>query len=124
MHELDRVFHRDDMVPAVLVREVHHRCQGCGLARTGRPRHHHQALVQHGELLEHRGQGRVEFLEVFKREDLGGNLAEHGRDAVLLREEIGAEPRHARDFVAKIHVARFLERLDLVLGRDLVEHHF
>ena len=122
VHKLDRVLDGDDVIVPVLVGVVHHRRQGGGLARAGRPGHHHQAAVQHGEFLQHRRQRRVQLLEVFEGQHLGGNLAEDGRDAVLLVEEVGAEARHLRNFVAEIHVPRFLEELDLVLRRDLVEH--
>ena len=68
------------------------------------------------------GQRRVELLKVLEGKDLGRNLAEDGGDAVFLVEEIGAEAGDVRDLVAEIDVAGFLEDLDLVLGRDLVEH--
>ena len=74
------------------------------------------------EFLQHGGQRRVELLEILERKHLARNLAEHGGDAVLLVEEIGAEAGDVRDFVAEIHVAGFLEDLDLVLRRDFVEH--
>ena len=49
-------------------------------------------------------------------------MAEHGGNAILLVEEIGAEAGDVRDLVAEINVAGFFEDLDLVLGRDLIEH--
>ena len=72
---------------------------------------------QHGELLEHRRQP-----ELLGRQDVVRNLAEDRADPVLLHEEVGAEAGQARDLVAEIDVAGFLEDLDLVLGGDLVEH--
>jgi hypothetical protein len=53
---------------------------------------------------------------------LAGNLPEHGGDAALLLEKIGAETGDVGNLVAEIHVAGFFENLQFELGRDLVEH--
>ena len=82
----------------------------------------HQALVQHAELFQHRGQRRAHFFKVLEREHRAGNLAEDGGDAVFLGEEIGAKTRDAGDFIAEVNVAGFLEGFDLVLRGDFVEH--
>ncbi len=124
VHEFDGVFHGDDMVAAIFVRIIHHGGQGRGFAGAGRPGDDDQAAVEHGKLLQYRGQRGVEFLKILEGKHLAWNLAEHGGDAVLLVEEIGAEAGDVRDFVTEIHVAGFLEHLDLVLGGDFVEHLF
>ena len=83
VNEFDRVLDSNDMVLAVLVGVIHNGRQRGGFARPGRPGHHHQALVQHGEFLEHRRQRRVELLKILERKDLAGNLAKNRRDAVF-----------------------------------------
>ena len=78
--------------------------------------------MKHREFLQYRRQRRIEPFKIFKPQHPAGNLPEHGRDAVLLVEEIGAEPRDIRNLVAEIHITGFLEHFDLVLRRDLVQH--
>ena len=115
--EFDRVFDRDDVILARLVRVIHDRRQRRGLAAAGRAGDEDESLVQLGELFHDRRQAQL-----FGREDLRGNLAEDRGNAVLLVEEVGAETGHAGNFVAEVDVAGFFEDLDLVLRRDLVEH--
>ena len=67
-------------------------------------------------------QRRIEFFEVLEGKHAAGNLAEHGGDAVFLVEEVDAEARNVRNFVAEVHVAGFLELFDFVIRRDFVEH--
>ena len=110
VHEFDRILHRDDVVAAVLVRVIHHGRQRGGFAGAGRAGDDHQPAVQHGELLEDGRQRGVELLKILEGQHLAGNLAEDRRDAVLLVEEIGAEPGDVGDLVAEIDVAGFLER--------------
>ena len=92
------------------------------LPGAGRAGHHHQSPVQHGKLLQHGRQRSIELFEIFKRQHLGGNLAEHSGDAVFLIEEICAEAGDVGDFIAEIDIAGFFEDFDLVLGRDFVQH--
>src|ERR1051325_3897225 len=124
VHELDWVFHRDNMVAPVLVGVVRHSGQRRGFAGAGGPRDNDEATVKHGKLFQHRRQRGVKLLKVLKRQNLAGDLPEDSADAVFLIEEIGAEARDVGNFVTEIHVAGFLEMLDLVLGGDFVEHLF
>ena len=78
--------------------------------------------MQHGELFQHGGQGRVELLEILERKHLGRDLPEHGGDTVLLVEKIGAEAGHAGDLVAEVHVARLFKHFYLIFRCDLIEH--
>ena len=78
--------------------------------------------MQHREFLQHRRQGRVEFFKIFERQHFRRNLAKDRGAAVLLVEEIRAEPGHVRDFVTKVHVPGFFIQFDFVVGRDFVEH--
>jgi hypothetical protein len=57
---------------------------------------------------------------LFERENLGRDEPEHGRDAVPLVQEIDAVTRHARQFVAEVHVPGFLKDLDLGFRSNLV----
>ena len=122
MHEFDRIFDGDDMIAAVLVDVIHHGGERGGLARAGGAGDHDQTAVQHAELLQHVGERGVELLKVLEGENFGRNLAEDCPDAILLVEEIGAEAGDVRDLVTEVHVAGFFKHLDLILGRDLVEH--
>src|SRR4030095_3637510 len=87
------------------------------LAGAGRPRDQDQPLVQHRRLLEDGWQAQL-----VGGEDLGRDLAEDRAAAVLLHEVVGAEPRDVGDLVTEVDVARLLEGLDFLLGRDLVQH--
>ncbi len=80
--------------------------------------------MQHGKFLQYSRQRRIEFLEILKRKHFARDLAENSRDAVFLIKEIGAKPRDIGDFVTEINIASFLEYLNLVFGRNFIEHLF
>ena len=109
VHELDRVFHRDDVVVAVLVGVIHHRRERGGFAGAGRAGDDDQALVGAWRTFSSTA-GRRELQNLRTKAPCLG-LAEHGADAVLLVEEIGAEAGDVRDFVAEVHVAGFFKDL-------------
>ena len=107
MHELDRVFDRDDVIVPLHVGVIHHRRQRGRFAGTGRAGDQDQALLQHRKFLQHRRQTRdLRTVRTLRRDQ-----TEDRRDAVFLLEEIRAVTGDARNFVAEIDVARFLRRV-------------
>ena len=122
MHEFDGVFDCDNVVFTIFVRVIHHCRQRRGFAGTRRAGHDDQSAIQQRKLFENGRQRRVKFFKILERKHAAGNLAEHSGDAVFLIEKIDAETRDFRDFVAEVHVARFLEGFDFVIRRDFVEH--
>ena len=119
MNELDGVLHRDDMIFPVFVGMVQHGRHGGGLAAACGPRHKDEPFVQHRSA---RQNGREP--EVLGGQDLRRNLTEDRGATVLLVEKIGPITGHPGDFISKVHVSCFLEDLDLVFRRDLVQHRF
>ena len=115
--ELDGVFDRDDVILPVQVSVVDQRGERGRFAGTGRPGDEDQPFLEQRKTLQHRRQ-----TEVVAGEHLARDEPEHGGDAVLLVEEVGPVAGHAGDLVAEIHVARFLEDLDLHFRRDFVDH--
>ena len=53
VHELDRIFNRQDVIRAVLVAMVEHAGERGRLARTGRPGDQHQSSRQHAQVTKH-----------------------------------------------------------------------
>ena len=86
MHELHRVFNGDDVILADPVDIVDHRRQRGRFSRTGRPGHQHQTFVQGAEIGDH---GRQ--IELFKRQDVGGNEPGDNADPVEVAEYVYAE---------------------------------
>jgi hypothetical protein len=76
------------MMGAVVVAVVHHARERGGLARARGPGDQHQAARQHAQVAEDLG-GR----EIVERDDLRGNVAEHGAGAAILVERIHAKAR-------------------------------
>ncbi len=116
VHELDRVFDRDDVVLAVAVDVVDHRAQRGRLARPGRTGHEHQALVQPAEVEDGRRQP-----ELLRREDLRGDDAEHPAAPLAVHEDVGAEARQPRYLVGKIGVVPLLEFLTVARRHDRID---
>ena len=70
MHELDRVFDRDDVIVPLKIRVIHHRRERGGFAGTGRTGDEDEALFQQREFLQHRRQAELvagEHLEGIRR---------------------------------------------------------
>jgi len=67
--------------------------------------------------------GRV---QLFEREDLGGNRPEHGAGAAVLVEGVDAEARQLRNFKGKIGLEELFVGLALLVVHDVVHHavHF
>ena len=116
VNELDRVLDGEDVILPLEIREIHHRRECRGFSGTRRTGHEDHAFLQHREPLDHRWQPQFVGGENFVR-----NEPEDRADAVLLVEKICAEAREAGILVAEVHVARFLELLDLVFRRDLID---
>ena len=72
VHELDRIFDRDDVIGARAVDVVDHRAERRRLARAGRPGDEHEPLVQLAEVQDVRRQA-----ELLGRQDLRRDDAEH-----------------------------------------------
>ena len=96
VHELDRVFDRDDVLVPVPVDVVHQRAQRRRLARAGRPGDQHQPLGQRAELQDVRRQ-----VELLGRQDGRRDDAEHGAHALAVGKDVGAEPGEPLDLVAR-----------------------
>src|SRR5690606_40090484 len=90
VHELDRILDREDVRVLVLVDVVEHRRQGGRLARAGRPGDQDQALRLVDQFAEDR-----RAAQVFQRQHLGRNGAEHRACAAILVEGVDAEARQA-----------------------------
>ena len=117
VHHLDRVFQGDNVARAGAIDVVDDARQGGGLARAGRAAHQHQAVLQLGEALHHRGQAQV-----FQHRDAILDDAEHGRQPRHLAKHVGAETQPFRlERQRKIYVAQGLQvghLLDAQIGRD------
>jgi len=117
VHELDRVFDRQDVAVLVFVEVIHHRRQRGRLAGTGRPRHQHQAARPHRQLGEDLGR-----VELFQRQDFRRNRPHHGRGAAFLVEGVDAEARQARDREREVALQHFLVLLALAVVHDVIDH--
>src|SRR5450830_1028382 len=112
VHELDRVFDRDDVAVGVLVAPVHHRGQGGRFARAGVTHHDAQAALGHGHFLEHLGQAQVVDGGQGHRDH-----PQHHADLALLQKGVDAEAADAGRRNREIALLGALE-----LGRLLVVH--
>jgi len=114
--ELDGILDGQDVVLPLEIRIVHHRSERRGFSGARRPGHEHEALLKHRKFFRHRRQAQL-----VRRENLARDEAEHRADAVLLVVEIRTVSREAGIFVAEVHIAGFLELLDLVFRCDLID---
>ena len=115
LHDLDRVFHGNDVVLAVLVADVDQGGEGGGLAGADRAGDQHQAVRvvhQFGDGFRVLGQ-ESEFVQGF---GLAGNDAVTAGDAVFLIHQ-GDAVAAAVQFQREVHVHVFLETCFL-LGRE------
>ena len=117
VHELDRVFHREDVAVLGFVQVVDHGGQRGRFARARGAGHQHQATGLEGQVAE--DLGRVELLQ---RQDLGGNGPEHGGRAAVLVERVDAETGQAFDFKREVNLEKFLVLLALSVVHDVVHH--
>ncbi|MOA20624.1 hypothetical protein D3C78_1410780 [compost metagenome] len=115
--ELDRVFHRQDVAVFGLVEVVDHGRQRGGLARAGRPGHQHQTAGLEGQVAKDLG-----CVELFQRQDLAGDGAEHGRRAALLVEGVDAKACQAFDLEREIDLQHLVVDLALDIAHDVVNH--
>ncbi len=91
--------------------------QGAGFAAARGAGHQNQPLGQGRQLHDDRGQPQI----VGRGYD-GGNGPEGRAYAPLLVEKIGPVAGKAGQFIAEIHIARFLKNLYLFFWRDFIEH--
>ena len=115
MEELDRVFDRDDVDPAVLVDVVDHRGQGGGLARAGDAGDQHQPAGPQRDLLQH---GRQ--VELPHGLHLIGNGAEGKGQGAALLVDVGPEAAHAGHPDGEVRLFLLGELLHLPRRHDLL----
>ncbi len=115
VHELDGVFHRQDVLEAAVVHVVDHGRQGGGLAGAGGPGHQHDAAWLVGDILE-TGR-RAQFLQA---QDLGGDGTEYRSGAPVVVEGVDTETCQVGDFEGKVRLQEFLVILALLVVHDVV----
>ncbi|MNH20182.1 hypothetical protein D3C79_799420 [compost metagenome] len=99
MHELHRIFHRQDVTVPVLVAITNHGRLGGGLAGAGGADEQHQPALGHGHLLQDGGQHQLA-----EAGDMGLDAAQHHARHILLPEGADPEPsqRLAMDGVVRL----------------------
>ena len=88
VHELDRVFHSQDVPELGLVEVVDHRSECGGLARAGGAGHQHHTAGLQCQVAKNLGR-----VELFQRQDLAGNGPEHCAGTPVVVESVDPEPR-------------------------------
>lgn len=109
MDEFDRILDRQDMGVLVFIDMIDHRRQRRGFAGTGRPCNQHDAARVFGNVLED-----LRTVEIFQRQDLGGNGPEDRTGAALLVEGIDAETRQFGNLEGEVALQRLF--INLALG--------
>ncbi len=117
MQELDGVFDGDQMVGAVGIDAVDHRCQRRGLTRTRGSRNQHQPALLFANFGDY---GRE--VQFFRGANLRRNDAQHHTDVAALLKNVDTETAQACDAIGHIQLRRFLELL-LLAVRHHAERH-
>src|SRR5206468_2907900 len=117
MHELNWIFHGDDVIPARLVRVVDNGGESCGFAASRRPSHENEALMQCRKFLDDWRKPKLIDGQDFRRD-----LPEDRCDAVFLIKKIRAVSCFTRDFITEIDIPGLFENLDFKFRRNLIEH--
>ena len=116
VHELDRIFDRDDVILPLPVDRIHHRAQRRRLARAGRTGDEDEPLRQPAQRHD-----RGRQAELLGGEDLARNHAEHGARPLAIQEDVGAEAREPLDFIGEVGVVDGRELRPVLLRHDLLE---
>ena len=116
VEELDRVLDCQDVPRPVAVDLVDHRGERRRLPRPRRAGDQDEATRALGHLVQ---AGRE--AQLFEREDLVGDQAEHGAHGAPLEEDVDAEAGEAGDRVREIDLALDLETLLLLRRQDAIE---
>jgi cell division protein ZapA (FtsZ GTPase activity inhibitor) len=117
MHELDGVLHRQDMTVFRFIFMVDHGGQRRGFAGTGRAGDQHHAAWIVRDLFEDLG-----GLELFERQDRGGNGPEDGKRPAVLVGGIDPKARQIRHGKGKVALEEFLVVLALLVVHDVIHH--
>ncbi len=117
MDELDRVLHRQDVIVARLVEEVHQRGQRRRFARSGRTADEHEPLVVVGDLREMRRQPQLD-----DRRRLFGDDAEDAVVAAMIVENVRPIAAALRNDVAEIDLMGLLQRAPLRRAHHFFQH--
>ena len=117
MHELDGVFHREDVAVFVFVDVVDYRCQRGGFARSRGAGHQHHAARLIGDLSEHFGR-----FEIFQRQNFRRNGTKHAARATVLVERIDSKTREVGNLKGKIALEIFFVELTLTVVHDVIDH--
>ena len=102
VHELDRVFDRDDVIGAGAIDEVHQRREGGALARPGRAGDHHEALREVAEILYLPAEAHL-----VGGAHLRGNHPEDRHRAMAVAARVAAKAGEAVDLIGPVYVPAF-----------------
>ena len=116
VQELDRILDGDDVLGARRVDQVDDGRQRRGLARSGRPRHEDDAVLERRDFSD-----RLRQAELAKRRNPLGNQAHHDGERAALPEDVDAEARELRNRVREIAGALLEERpQDEIVAADQI----
>ena len=113
VHELDRIFDRDDVILARPVDVIDHRAQRRRFSRAGRPGDEHQPLVQFAQLQDVRRQ-----TELLGGQDLRRDDAEDRAGSAPIGEDVRPETRQPEDLIREVRVVPLRVLLAVLLRHD------
>ena len=117
VHELDRVFDREDVIVAAAIDEVDQRAQRRGLSRSSRPGDEDEAFGEEAQPLHF-----LADVHLLDRHDGRGDLTEHGKRAVAVARRVDAESRHAIELVGVVGIVVLLVLEPVPLRHDRTDH--
>src|SRR4029077_5208594 len=116
VHELDRIFYRENVALNAAVDVIDHGRERRRLAGAGLAGHQDQPADDAAHLAH-----RLGHLQLIERECLGGYRAEDGAHPIDLPHDIDAEASAAGEGVGEIRALLGLEALERLLRHDLVQ---
>src|SRR5215467_1647922 len=117
VHELDWIFHGDDVVPARFVGVVDNGGESRRFAASRRPSYKNETFMQCRKFLDDWKKAKLVNGQDFRRD-----LPEDCRDAMFLIKKIRPISRFTRDFIAEIDIPGLFENLHFEFRRNFIEH--
>lgn len=116
MHELDRVLDRQDVPVLAVVDMIDHGRERGRFSRSGRAGHKYHPARVIRDLREDPG-----ALQVFERQDVGGDGTKYRARSPIVVEGVDAEARETRDLEGEVALQELLVVLALLVVHDVVD---